>query len=128
MLIEICLAAVQAFREAKTRGESRTELQRRFKAIGEALREAAYANIPFAQIAPPNVSKLSDKIVNAAVYVSHRAAGIPLPANTVQTVANVQDFPLMWEELHQEVHLVVNGPVPQTVKVIPQAPIAAKRH
>ncbi|MFJ1749695.1 hypothetical protein ACIOJD_26105 [Streptomyces sp. NPDC088116] len=123
MFIEMSLTAVSAFQAAEQRGSSASELQRGLQAIEKATKEAWYAEFCFCTVAPKGMGKLSNQILNASVTRACKVLGRPVPTAFLEAGPVSDDFPAIWEDLHHEMHEVLNRPAPRTVKVMPTPPI-----
>lgn len=122
VFIEMCQTAISAFQVAKQRGSSASELQRISEAIERAVREAWYAEYCFCMVAPKRVKNLSVKIWQITVTRGCSVLGRPVPPEFPET-GPVDDLPTIWENLHHEIHKVLNMPARETVKVMPSRPI-----
>lgn len=122
VFIEMWLTAARAFQAAKQRGSSTSELRRSFQAIGHVAEEASYALLCFCAVAPVGVRKLADQILNAAMRSSCKVMGRPVPTAFLDAGPVSDDLPVMWADLHHEIHEVVNKPARKTLKMMPTRP------
>ncbi|AWN30616.1 hypothetical protein DKG71_34970 [Streptomyces sp. NEAU-S7GS2] len=123
VFIETWLTAALAFQEAEQRGSSTSELRRSFQAIGHAAKEASYARLCFCAVSPVGVGKLADQILNATMRNACKVVGRPVPTDFLDAGPVSDDLPVMWADLHHEIHEVVDKPARKTVKVMPTRPI-----
>ncbi|MFG2094654.1 HNH endonuclease [Streptomyces sp. NPDC048612] len=125
VFIEMWLTGALAFRGAKQRGATTSELQRNFQGIGDTATEASYARLYFAAASPSEVTKLADQIFYVTVRHACKLLNRPVPTAFPETGPAFDDLPAMWADLHHEIHEVLNKPAPRVVKVVPRSPILA---